>query len=85
VVAGYAREVALRAQGVAGIARRGVRVVPQGERLDLEVHLICELGAALLAVCGQVAGAVRAYVAEMTGVSIGTVSVHVDGVAPPGP
>jgi uncharacterized alkaline shock family protein YloU len=84
VVAAYARDVALHAQGVTGLARRGVRVSPQGGGLDLELHLTCELGSALPALCRQVAARVRAYVAEMADVSVGTVAVHVDAVVPPG-
>jgi uncharacterized alkaline shock family protein YloU len=84
VVAAYARDIALHAQGVTGLARRGVRVSLQGGRVDLELHLTCELGAALPTVCRQVADRVRAYVGEMTDVAVGTVAVMVDAVVPPG-
>ena len=84
VVAAYARDVALRATGVSGIARRGVRVSLQGSGVDLELHLACELGASLPAVCRHVAERVRAYVSEMTDLSVGTVAVLVDAVVPPG-
>jgi uncharacterized alkaline shock family protein YloU len=84
VIAAYARDIALHAQGVSGLARRGVRVSPQGGRIDLELHLTCELGAALPVVCRQVAERVRAYIGEMTDLSVGTVAVLIDAVVPPG-
>jgi uncharacterized alkaline shock family protein YloU len=83
VVAAHARDAALGAKGVSGLSRRGVRVSPQDGRVDLELHLACELGESLPAVCRHVAERVRAHVEEMTDLSVGMVAVLVDAVVPP--
>lgn len=99
VIATYAASAALEVAGVYGIAGspeperevdperapRGVRVSGDGERVDLELHLVTEWGAPIPAVAQEVDRQVRRYLASMIELEPAEVSVVVDDVASPAP
>jgi uncharacterized alkaline shock family protein YloU len=99
VIATYAAAAAREVTGVRGIpdghlgllerraepdrAPRGVRVLTEGERLTLEVHVVAEWGSLLPDVAAEVQRAVRDYLAAMIELDVEEVAVVVDDVAAP--
>jgi uncharacterized alkaline shock family protein YloU len=60
-----------------------VRVLTEGERLTLEVHVVAEWGSLLPDVAAEVQRAVRHYLAAMIELDVEEVAVVVDDVAAP--
>jgi uncharacterized alkaline shock family protein YloU len=99
VIATYAAAAARDVAGVRGIpdghlgllerraepdrAPRGVRVLAEGDRLTLEVHVVAEWGSLLPEVAAEVQRAVRDYLAAMIELDVEEVTVVVDDVAAP--
>jgi uncharacterized alkaline shock family protein YloU len=99
VIATYAAAAAIEVTGVRGIwaghstppeqaidperAPKGVRVSGDGERVDLELHLVTEWGASIPAVSEQVGRQVRRYLTSMIDLEPADVTVVVEDVAPP--
>jgi uncharacterized alkaline shock family protein YloU len=59
---------------------RGVKVSTQGDRINIDLYVIIEYGISMVAVANNVIDAVRYNVESMTGVSVDTVNVCVQGV-----
>jgi len=64
-------------------APKGVRVNGDGQRVDLELHLVTEWGASIPEVADQVGSQVRRYLASMIQLEPTDVAVVVDEVAAP--
>ncbi|MGN6380387.1 MAG: Asp23/Gls24 family envelope stress response protein [Gaiellales bacterium] len=99
VIATYAAAAAREVPGVRGIADghlgllerraepdrapRGVRVVADGDRIGLELHVVAEWGARLPDVAAALQKAVREYLTAMIELDVRDVAVVIDDVAPP--
>jgi uncharacterized alkaline shock family protein YloU len=99
VIATYAAAAAVEVPGVRGIwaghsappereidperAPKGVRVNGDGQRVDLELHLVTDWGASIPDVADQVGRQVRRYLASMIQLEPAEVAVVVDEVASP--
>jgi uncharacterized alkaline shock family protein YloU len=59
---------------------RGVSVHYDGEKIDIDVHIIIEYGTRVNTVAGSVAHAVRFNVEKALGLKVNNVNVHVAGL-----
>jgi len=64
-------------------AGRGVKILADGDAIDLEVHVVTEWGASIPAVAADVEREVRRYLQSMIDLDVRGVAVLVDDVAPP--
>ncbi len=92
-IATIAQRATLQSYGVVGLAprglaeglstalthhpARGVYVRYEGEKLEIEVHIIVEYGTRIASVTQSVANAVRFQVEKTTGLPVDSIHVHV--------
>jgi len=59
---------------------RGVSVQYNGEKIDIEIHIIVEYGTRINSVAESVANTVRFHVEKALGLQVNTINVHVAGL-----
>jgi uncharacterized alkaline shock family protein YloU len=59
---------------------RGVSVEYDGDKIDIEIHIIVEYGTRISTVANSVANTVRYHVEKALGLRINTINVHVAGL-----
>lgn len=95
-VATIAQRATLQSYGVVGLAPRtlaegltsalthqpvrGVYVRYEGDKLEIELHIIVEYGTRIASVAQSVANTVRYHVEKALGVPVDTIHVHVAGL-----
>ena len=88
ILESYAADAALEVEGVRGLVdstlprHKGVRVVDEGGRVRVELHLAVEWGASSPAVGCEVQRRVAAYLQQMANVEPDAVDVIVDEIGP---
>jgi len=63
--------------------RRGIRVVIDGEKIDISCNLVVKYGEPVMEVAKQVQEAINSEVTSMTGITPNKVNINVCGVATP--
>ena len=88
ILESYAADAALEVEGVRGLVdstlprHKGVRVLDEGGRVQVELHLAVEWGASIPAVGREVQRRVAAYLQQMANVEPDVVDVIVDEIGP---
>jgi uncharacterized alkaline shock family protein YloU len=95
-IASIAYRATLESYGVVGLAprnlaeglahsitrepARGISVRFDGERIDIDIHVIIEYGTRITSVANSVANTVRFHVEKALGLKVNAVNVHVAGL-----
>ncbi len=95
-VATIAYQATLTSYGVVGLApknlaegltasitrepARGISVVYDGERIDIDIHIVVEYGTRITSVAASVANAVKYQVEKSLGMPVRNVNVHIQGL-----
>jgi uncharacterized alkaline shock family protein YloU len=88
ILESYAADAACEVEGVRGLVEstlprhKGVRVVDDGGRVRVELHIAIEWGASITEVGREVQRRVAAYLQQMANVEPGAVDVIVDEIGP---
>ena len=59
---------------------RGVSVSYDGDKIDIEIHIVVEYGTRIASVANSVANTIRYHVEKALGLRVNTINVHVAGL-----